>query len=363
VITIASPVIEDEEIKAVNRVLRSGRLAQGPKVAELEMAIADYCGAKYAVAVNSGTAALHTALFAAGVGPGDEVITTPYSFIATINAILILGATPVLVDVDPTTFNIDTKRIEAAVTTKTKAIIPVDLYGQPCDYQAIRRIAKAHQLIVIEDACQAIGAEYNNKKTGSLTDLGCFSLYATKNITAGEGGMITTNNKTFEALARRFRQHGMNSQYEYRGLGLNYRLSDLHASIAVEQLKKIERFNKAHQHNAKQYDEGLKQVKGISLPIRAANRTHVFHQYTVRVTNDFPLTRDQLVKLLHDKGITAGVYYPKPLHYYAHVAKLGYTHGDFPEAELAAVQTLSLPIHSSLRDKDSNYIINTLRTI
>lgn len=359
-IEISAPVIETEEIQAATKVLRSGQLTQGPKVMELEAAFARFCGTKYAVALSSGTAAIHAALFAAGIGEGDEVITTPYTFIATINPIIMLGAKPVLVDIDPDTFNINPKLIKSAITSKTKAIIPVDLYGQPCDYDAIDSIAKESSLVVVEDACQAVGAEYKGSKTGALGDIGCISLYATKNIMSGEGGMITTNDKQYEAITRRFRQHGMTTQYEYDGVGLNYRMTDLQAAIAVEQLKKVTLLNSLRQKNAKSLDEGLKQVSGIVLPIRAKDRSHVFHQYTIRVTDKFPLSRDELVAELKAKGIMAGIYYPKPLHFYKHVADLGYKPGDFPVSELAASQALSLPIHPSLKTTDIDYIIRTI---
>ena len=208
-IPIARPLIEDEEIKAVNEVLLSGSLAQGAKVQELEEKFAQYCGTKYALAVSSGTAAIHAALYAAGVGPGDEVITVPFSFIATINPILMVGAKPVLVDIDSNTFCIDVNKIKKAITKKTKAIIPVHLYGQPANMDEINKIAAQHNIVVIEDSCQAIGAEYNGKKTGSLGNIGCFSLYATKNIMCGEGGIITTDDENYAAAIRRFRQHGM----------------------------------------------------------------------------------------------------------------------------------------------------------
>lgn len=218
-IGIAAPSIGEEEISAVNEMLASGMLAQGPKVAQLEEDFAQYCGTKFAVAVSSGTAAIHSALYAAGIRAGDEVITTPFSFIATINPILMLGARPVLVDINPDDFNIDPNLIRAAITNKTKAVRPVHLYGQPANMDEINSIAEEHNLKVIEDACQAIGAAYKNKQAGNLGDLGCFSLYATKNIMCGEGGVVTTNNVAHVAAIKQFRQHGMSAQYEYVELG------------------------------------------------------------------------------------------------------------------------------------------------
>ena len=326
-INIAAPVIDSEERRAVNEVIESGMLAQGPKVAELEESWAEYCGVKHALAVNSGTAAIHCALYAAGVREGDEVITTPYSFIATINPILMLGAHPVLVDIDEETFNIDASKIESAITEKTKAIVPVDLYGQPCDWTELQEIAKKHNLKIIEDACQAIGAEYKGIKTGSLGDFGCFSLYATKNIMCGEGGVVTTNSD--EA-------------------------ADLHGANAVEQLKKLEEFTKRRQENARKLNDALAGIVGIKTPTVSDNRSHVYHQYTILL--DKNIQRDQFITSLRDKGVGAGIYYPKPLHIYPHIAKLGYKIGDFPVAEDLAARVVSLPVHPKVTDEDIEVI-------
>lgn len=353
-INIAAPVIDSEERRAVDEVIESGMLAQGPKVAELEEGWAKYCGTKHALAVNSGTAAIHCALYAAGVKEGDEVITTPYSFIATINPILMLGARPVLVDIDEETFNIDVSKIEAAITEKTKAIVPVDLYGQPCDWAELQEIAKKHNLKIVEDACQAIGAEYKGIKTGSLGDFGCFSLYATKNIMCGEGGVVTTNSDEAAVAIRSFRQHGMVAPYEYANLGYNYRMSDLHGAIAVEQLKKVEEFTKKRQENARKLNDVLAGVAGIKIPTISENRSHVYHQYTILLDKD--IQRDQFIASLRDKGVGAGIYYPKPLHAYPHIAKLGYKVGDFPVAEDLAARVVSLPVHPKVTDEDIEII-------
>lgn len=356
-ISIASPIIGDEEITAVNQVLKSGMLAQGPKVAELEGAFAEYCGTKYAVAVNSGTAALHAALHAAGVGPDDEVITVPFSFIATINPIIMQGATPVLVDIDPQTFNMDAALLEKAITSKTKAILPVHLYGQPANMDEINAIAKKYNLAVIEDACQAIGAEYKGKKTGSLGDMGCFSLYATKNIMCGEGGVVTTNDEKVVEKMKQFRQHGMSGPYQYEGLGYNYRMTDLQAAIAIEQLKKADVFNEKRVINAKKLTEGLAGISNLILPIVAEDRTHVYHQYTVKVEGD----RDGFVQRLRDHGVGAGVYYPLSLHQIPHIAKYGYKVGDFKNSEGAARKVVSLPAHPSLTDEELKTIVQVVK--
>jgi dTDP-4-amino-4,6-dideoxygalactose transaminase len=362
-IHVAAPIIESEEIEAVNAVLSSGMLAQGPKVSELEAAFADYCGTKFAVAVNSGTAAIHAALFAAGVGPGDEVITTPFSFIATVNPILFLGARPVFVDIDPETYNIDAQQVAAVITPKTKVIMPVHLYGQPCDIAELQKLADKHNLKIVEDACQAVGAAYDGVKAGNLGDLGCFSLYATKNIMCGEGGLVTTNDERHVAAIKSFRQHGMVGPYEYDGIGYNYRMSDLHAAIAVEQLKKADQFTATRQSNASQLTKALSGIDGITLPVTAAKRIHVYHQYTIRLTDKFPLDRQQLIERLKAQDIGAGIYYPKGLHSYPHVAKLGYKVGDFPEAERAASQVLSLPVHPRVSKTDVQTIATAIQEL
>lgn len=362
-INVAAPIIGAEETAAVNQVLASGILAQGPKVAELEAAFAEYCGTKYAVAVNSGTAAIHAALYAAGVGPGDEVITTPFSFIATINPILFLGAKPVLVDIDPESFNIDVSKVEAAITSKTKVIMPVHLYGQPSNMLDLTAIAKKHSVQIVEDACQAIGATYGDKKAGNLGDLACFSLYATKNIMSGEGGIVTTNNESYANAMKSFRQHGMTAPYVYGGVGYNYRLTDLLAAIAVEQLKKVDDFTTARQHNAKQLDEGLTGIKGLHIPTVLAGRSHVYHQYTIRLTPEFPLNRQDFMEALKERGVGSGIYYPQPLHFIPHIAQHGYAKGDFPNAERAAQQVISLPVHPKVSTDDVQTIVTAVQEV
>lgn len=362
-IQIASPEINEEEIAAVNAVMKSGILAQGEKVALLEKDFAKYCGTKYAIAVNSGTAAIHAALHVAGIRPEDEVITVPFSFIATINPILMAGAKPVLVDIDPATYCMDVSLIEAAITPRTKAIIPVHLYGQPAEMDRVNEIARKHNLIVIEDACQAVAAEYNGKKTGSLGDLGAFSLYATKNIMCGEGGVVTTNSEQYAAAIKRFRQHGMSAPYVYDELGFNYRLTDLQAAIAIVQLKKADRFTERRQYNASQLIEGLRLLDGITLPTTELGRSHVYHQFTVRLSNKIKVPRDEFVAMLRGRGVGAGVYYPHALHSYPHIAQLGYAIGDFPEAEKAASQVVSLPVHPAVTDSDIAHIITTMKEV
>jgi len=360
-IPIAKPYIGEEEINAVVKVLKSGIIAQGPKVRELEEKFARFCGTKYAVAVNSGTAALHSSLYVAGIKENDEVITTPFTFIATANSILMQQARPVFADIDEGTFNINPEKIKEKITKKTKAIMTVDLYGQLCNYREIKKIAKGHNLAVVEDACQAVDAEFNGKKAGSYGDIAGFSFYATKNIACGEGGIITTDNEGYAENAKLFRQHGRSkmTSYEYTNLGYNYRATDISAAIMLEQLKKINFITKKRIENAAYLSNGLKKIKGINAPFVENGTKHVFHQYTIRV-DGFKVSRDKLVEHLGKKGIGCGVYYPKPLHLLEHFKKFGYKEGDFPVAEKAAKEVLSLPVHPYLTAEQMDFIIKTI---
>lgn len=339
-ISIAKPMIGEEEKKAVLEVLDSGMLAQGPKVKAFEEAFAEMCDVRYAVATSSGTTALHVALLAHSIGPGDEVITTPFTFIASANSILYAGARPVFVDIDLVTFNIDPAQIEAAITPRTKALMPVHLFGLMCDMAPIVALAQAHNLIVIEDACQAHGAEYHGKRAGSF-GTGCFSLYPTKNITSAEGGMITTDDEEIAERCRVIRQHGMRRRYYHDELGFNFRMTDVHAAIGLAQLQKLERFNEARIANAHFFNEHL---AGVTTPIVPEGYRHVFHQYTIRVAGG---RRDAVLEGLREKEIGTGVYYPVPVHQQRVYVERGYE-GNFPEAERAAAEVFSLPIHPAL---------------
>lgn len=363
-IPIAKPSLGEEEEKAVRETLKSGIIAQGPKVSEFEKRLAGYCMTSEAVAVNSGTAALHTALHALGIGEGDEVITTPFTFIATANAILMRNATPVFADVQPDTFNINPGAIQAAITKKTKAIITVDIYGHLCDYDEINKIAKENDIHVVEDACQAIGAEYNGLKAGSFGDIGCFSFYATKNITSGEGGALVTKNEDYAKKAKRFRQHGMVKVgvYDYDDLGYNYRMTDISASILLEQLKKLDSFNAKRRENAKILSDQLAGIKGITVPTVKNGHTHAFHQYTIQV-GGFRLSRDELFTHLRAKGVECAVYYPKPLHLCQSFRRFRYKEGDFKVAERLSREVISLPVHQSLQTSDLQYISDCIKGI
>lgn len=347
---MAKPQIGDDEKQAVMEVLDSGMLAQGPRVKAFEGAFAEMCGVKHAIATSSGTTALHVALLAHGIGPGDEVITSAFTFIASANSILFTGARPVFVDIDPRTLNLNPDLIEAALTPRTKAIMPVHLYGLACDMDPILRIAEKHSLAIIEDACQSHGAGYQDKKAGSF-GTGAFSLYPTKNITSGEGGMITTNDPVIDEKCRVIRQHGMRRRYYHDELGFNFRMTDIHAAIGLAQLKKLDKFNSVRQANAKFLSENL---KGVVVPYVPDGQTHVFHQYTVRVSDG---KRDGLRTYLQECGVGSEVYYPVPIHQQSfYVDDLGYK-DSLPETERAALQVLSLPVHVGLSASDLETIV------
>lgn len=352
-ISIAKPLIGEEEKAAVLEVLDSGVLAQGPRVKAFEDAFAEMCGVEHAIATTSGTTALHTAMLAHEIGDGDEVVTTSFTFIASANSILYAGARPVFVDIDPLTYNIEPKKIEAAITLHTKAILPVHLFGLICDMDAIMAIAKKHNLLVIEDACQSHGATYKGKKSGSF-GTGTFSLYPTKNITSAEGGMITTNDPEIDDKCRVIRQHGMKRRYYHDSLGYNFRMTDVQAAIGLAQLKKLEKFNKVRQANARYLSEHL---KGVTVPVVPAGYEHVYHQYTIRVPGG---RRAALVDHLTKQGIGTGVYYPVPVHKQTfYMGELGYSQ-TLPNAERAAAEVLSLPVHPALTQADLETIVETI---
>ena len=305
-IPISKPYIGEAEKQAVLEVLESGMLVQGSRAASLEEKFRKVCNTHYAIATTSGTTALHVALLAHDIGLGDEVITTPFTFMASVNAILYVGAKPVFVDVEEDTFNINPTLIESAITLKTKAILPVHLYGYPCNMEAILNIAQKHSLVVIEDACQAIGAKFKGQPVGSF-GTGCFSLYATKNIMAGEGGMITTSDEEIAKRCRMIRNHGMQRRYYHDMLGYNFRISDIHAAIGLAQIERLAGFTEARKANAAYLNAHLTSIK---TPQVCPGYEHVWHQYTIRV--DAGRDRDAAVKMLNDAGIGTGIFYPVP---------------------------------------------------
>ncbi|MBF6611650.1 MAG: DegT/DnrJ/EryC1/StrS family aminotransferase [Chloroflexi bacterium] len=358
-IQMARPQIGEEEKAAVMAVLDSGQLAQGAVVADFEKAFAHYCGVKHAVATTNGTTALHVALLAHGIGAGDEVITTPFTFIASANSIVYVGARPVFVDIDPTSYNIDVEQIEAAITPRTRAIMPVDLYGNPAEMKRISEIAQKHGLAVIEDAAQAHGAAIDSKRAGSW-GTGCFSFYPTKNITTGEGGMITTNDDIVADQAVMIRGHGMRKRYYHEMLGYNFRMTNIHAAIGLAQLPRLESFNERRIANAAYLSEHLHSEKVLAPHVRPGTR-HVFHQYTVRVLP--PLDRDNVREQLAAAGVGTEVYYPVPVHKQQVFAEMGYNDQSYPESEKAAKQVLSLPVHPGLSQQELETVVAAVRNL
>ncbi|PVX23127.1 MAG: aminotransferase DegT [Candidatus Bathyarchaeum sp.] len=360
---IAKPNVDQEEENAVLDVLRSGFLVSGKKVKELEQSFAEYVGAKHAVAVTNGTIALDTALKSLQIGAGDEVITSAFSFVASGNCVLFQNAKPVFADICPKTYNIDPDDVAEKITPKTKAIIPIHLFGQPANMDALKEIAQDNNLALVEDSAQAHGAEYKGQKTGSLGDLGCFSFYATKNMIAGEGGMVTTNNSDLAARARLLISHGETKKYQHDLLGYNYRMIEMCAAIGCVQLKKLDAFNKKRNENAALLSKGIQQIDGLTVPYVASDMKHVFHQYVIRVENNYPLSRDELSAQLADKGVGSAVHYPIPIYNQPLYVKLGYTNVSCPNCEDASKRVLSLPVHPLVTKDDIEYILDVLNEI
>lgn len=350
-IPISKPFIGDAEKQAVLEVLESGMLVQGPRTARLEEKFAAVCSTRHAVATSSGTAALHIALLAHGIGAGDEVITTPFTFIASVNSIIYTGARPVFVDIGEDTFNINPALIEAAITSRTKAIMPVHLYGYPCDMDAILDIAQRHNLAVIEDAAQAIGAEYRGQRVGSF-GTGCFSLYATKNVMSGEGGMITTDDDALAQRCRMLRNHGMQRRYYHDMLGYNFRMTDLHAAIGLAQIDRLDEFTARRRANAEYLN---RHIRSVITPQVRPGYGHVWHQYTIRV--DRNRDRDAVVKRLNDAGVGTGIFYPVPAHKQAYLVEMGLGDVSLPVAERLAGEVVSLPVHPQLSQADLETIV------
>jgi perosamine synthetase len=357
-IPIAAPQIGEEERQAVLAVLDSGQLAQGPVVEDFERAFARFCGVANAVAISNGTAALHLLLLAHGLKAGDEVITTSFSFVSSANSALFVGARPVFVDIEQDTYNLDPDRVEGAITPKTRAIMPVDLYGHPAAVAEIREIARRHDLVVVEDACQAHGATIDGVKTGALGVSAAFSFYPTKNMTTSEGGMVTTDDDELAAKVRVLRQHGATTRYRHEVLGYNFRLTELAAAIGRAQLAKLDRFNQARRRNAAILSQGLAGIPGLVTPIERQGYGHVYHQYTVRVEKD----RDRVSERLRELGVGTAIHYPIPVHKQPLYIDLGYGSISLPISERMAGQVLSLPVHPGLTDADLDRIIESVRS-
>jgi dTDP-4-amino-4,6-dideoxygalactose transaminase len=336
--------IKSEIEAAIFKVLESSQFVLGDEVAAFENEFATYCNARYGIGVNSGTSALHLALLAAGVGAGDEVITVPFTFVATVAAIGYTGAKPVFVDIEPDSFTIDVNQIEKAITQQTKAILPVHLYGQPANMDPILEIAQRYGLTVIEDAAQAHGAEYKGRRVGSIGDLGCFSFYPGKNLGAyGEGGMVVTNNENYAHTIKLLRDWGQERKYHHILKGYNYRLEGIQGAILRVKLRYLESWTKARQSHAKQYDEQLAN-SGVQIPKVMPYSRHVYHIYVVRTAQ-----REALQQQLQQQGIQTGIHYPIPVHLMPAYADLEYQVGDFPQSELAAKEVLSLPMYAELQ--------------
>jgi perosamine synthetase len=365
--------IDEEDIQAVVDVLRSDWLTTGPKVSEFERAVADYVGAKYAVAVSSGTAALHAAMNAIGVKHGDQVILPPITFAATANCIVYQGATPVFADVDPDTLLINPAEVESKITEHTKAIIAVDYAGQPCDYNALSKIAKRHGVVLVADACHSIGAQYNGRNVGTLAGLTVFSFHPVKHITTGEGGMVVMDEPKFAEKMRRFRNHGITSDhhqrrsqvswfYEMADLGFNYRITDFQCALGLSQLRKLPKLLASRRRIAERYDSGFKGIPGIKPLTWKKERLHAYHLYVVSIDSiEARIDRNDLYRNLSSHGIGANVHYI-PVYLHPFYRKLfGTKSGMCPNAEKAFEQIISLPIHSAMTDDDVQKVIDQVR--
>lgn len=353
---------------AIAEVMESQHFILGPKVTQCEKAIAHYCGASFAIGVSSGTDALLACLMTEGIGPGDEVITTPYSFFATAGAIARVGATPVFVDIDPTTYNIDVSQIAGKVTSRTRAIVPVHLYGQLADMDGVMQVAEKKGLVVIEDAAQAIGAMHKGRHAGTIGHYGCFSFFPSKNLgAAGDAGMIVTNDAQRADKLICMRAHGSKPKYYHKFVGGNFRLDALQAAIVTAKLPHLDQWTAARQCNAKLYQklfteadlvaaEGSAKAGGRVILPRVATDHHIYNQYVIRSTK-----RDELKADLQQKGIGTEVYYPVPLHLQECFSYLGYKAGDLPESEGAAKETLAIPVHPELSEEQARYVVGCIR--
>lgn len=355
----------DEVNAAVAEVLESGHYILGPKVEQCEKAVAAYSSCAHGIGMSSGSDALLACLMAEGIGPGDEVITTPYTFFATAGAIARLGATPVFVDIDPATYNIDCSQIESKVTSRTRVLMPVHLYGQMAEMDAIMRLASEHKLVVIEDAAQAIGAEYKGRRAGSIGHYGCFSFFPSKNLgAAGDGGMVVTNDPARAEKLRILRAHGSKPKYYHQVVGGNFRLDAIQAAVVLAKLKHLDEWTAARQRHAMRYDSlfakaGLFSTSADSSSVvlpKVAEGRHIFNQYVIRTSR-----RDQLKAALQANGVGSEIYYPVPMHLQECFAYLGHCVGSFPESERAANQTLAIPIHPELSASQAEYVVNRVR--
>jgi len=356
--------IRDEIQEAVTRVFEKQSFVLGEEVETFETEIANYCDARHAIGCASGTDALVLALMALGIGPGDEVITSPYSFFATASCIVRLGARPVFVDIDPVSYNLDPDAVEAAMTRKTRAIIPVHLYGQCAEMDPLWRLSVKHQIPIVEDACQAIGASYRGRKAGVLGTMGCFSFFPTKNLGgAGDGGLITTDDRDIAARLRRLRVHGDFGGYNHIEVGLNSRLDALQAAVLAVKLKYLDTWSVARRENAARYQELISEAhlaEHLTLPVESAEHHHIYNQFVIRVHNGH---RDEVLAGLKKQGIGCAIYYPRPLHLQECFSFLQYRAGQLPESERASEQTIALPIFAELGAERQTRVVETLAKV
>ncbi|KAF5063355.1 dTDP-3-amino-3,4,6-trideoxy-alpha-D-glucose transaminase [anaerobic digester metagenome] len=357
-IPIARPLLGDEEAEAASRVIRSGMLASGPEVAGFETEFAAFVGVRHAIAVSNGTTALHAALLGAGIGPGDEVIVPSFTFIATATTVSMCGATPVFADVRSDLFTLDPDRLPDLVTPRTKAVIGVHLFGQPFDIDPIREVCESRDLLLIEDAAQAHGATYGGRQVGSHGDAGCFSFYPTKNMTTGEGGMVTTDDDALAGRVRRLVNHGQAEKYLHTELGYNYRMTDIGAAIGRVQLRRLPEFNRRRQENAAYLSSHL-DAMGVVPPLTADDRVHVFHQYVVTVTDDCPLSRDMLAARLREEGVGSAVHYPIPVHEQP-LYRGAVLPDACPEAGRLSHRVLSLPVHPAVESAELAQVVRAV---
>lgn len=357
--------IDESDIQAVVEALRADRITTGERVEQFEKKVASYCGAKYAIAVSSGTAALHCAYYVTGIGKGDEVITTPITFFATVSAIAMCGGTPILADVRDDTINIDPNKIADKITKRTKAIAPVDFAGHPAELDKIRSIAQNNRLVLVEDACHALGAEYKGRKVGSISDMTVFSFHPVKSITTGEGGMVLTDNEEYYEKMRRFRDHNIvrgakHWEYEINDVGYNYRLSDVACALGISQMDKLDSFIARRREIARMYNEAFADVEEIITPIELPLRKSAYHLYIIQLRK---IDRDRFMESLMAKGIYAQAHYI-PIHFLSYMRKnKGYKQGDFPNAEKYYERCLSLPIFPRMTNNDVEYVVDTVKSI
>ena len=363
--------IDNKDIQEVVKVLKTDWITQGPKVEVFEKAVAKYCRVKYAVAVSSGTAALHTAYAVAGIDSGDEVITTPLTFAATSNAVIYCGGKPVFVDIQEDTLNIDFNKIERKITKKTKILAPVDFAGHPCDYDKIKKIARKHHLLIIEDASHALGSKYKGKKVGGFADMTVLSFHPVKHITTGEGGMVLTNNKKFYEKLKIFRQHGVVKKpkkgkwyYEIEKPGYNYRLTDFQCALGLSQLKKIDKFIKRRREIVVRYNKAFKNIKEIIIPTERDYVKSAYHIYIIQLVLDkLKVNRRRIFEKLQKEGLGVQIHYI-PLHFQPFYKKeFGYKKGDFPVAEKYYQRAITIPLFPKMTDKEVNRVIKTVKKV